>query len=80
MRFTKDQVLDHLDSIIARQIEEIDMLVETKPRPVVTLRRARSQLDEMVSIRNACDRGDGSYRAYLDGIEQDMLMVGWGRE
>lgn len=72
--------MDHLDSIIIRQIEEIDLLVDTKPRPVATLRRARAHLDELVCIRDACDRGDDSCYAYLDGIEQDMIMVGWGRE
>ena len=73
-------MLGHLDSIIVRQIEEIDLLVETKPRPVSTLQRSRAQLNELMSIRNACEKDDASFLRYLDGIEQDMLMVGWDRE
>jgi hypothetical protein len=80
MRFTKDQILDHLDSIIMRQIEEIEMLVDTKPKPISTLRRSRAHLDELVCIRDACNRGDAACQGYLNQIEQDMLMIGWGRE
>lgn len=77
MVFTKEQVLYHLDNLIERQIEELNILISAKPKIGRSIRRSREALDVLTSIRSEIQQNGCRDHQAVAGIMEDMKSIGW---
>lgn len=78
MRFTKEQMLAHVDAIIDRQQQDLDELKITRNKNMrVRMDRIKDKLAELRSFRQDLDFGSDPDVRMLESIARDMRDLGW---
>lgn len=77
MKFTKEQVLCHIDAIIDRQQQNLDELSLDKPKPISQLEKARNKLKSLRDFRKSFIVGSNYSQQLLTSITKDMQEIGW---
>jgi hypothetical protein len=77
MRFSKDELLAHVDSIIDRQQQDLEELLSSKPKIRSQLERAKLALSELRMFRRDLASGLNPDNRLLASIEKDMGELGW---
>ena len=69
-----DYVLLYLESLISRQSEEIQVLLETKPKPRTAIDRTRFQIENLIKLKNAYLTGDPSKSAEIARLKNESMI------
>ena len=77
MKFTKEQVLCHIDAIIDRQQQNLDELASDKPKPISQLEKARNKLKLLREFRKNFILESDYSQSMLSTITKDMQELGW---
>lgn len=71
-----DVTLEYLDSLISRQFEEIQLLLETKPRQKMAINRAQAQIQELMDLKSAYLSKDTARHNDILRLKTESMMFG----
>jgi hypothetical protein len=77
MKYSTEQMISHISSIIDRQQENLEDLLSIKPKPASQLERAKARIVELRSFRYDLSLGKIRNKNLYESVVRDMEEIGW---
>lgn len=77
MKYSTEQMIAHISSIIDRQQENLEDLLSVKPKPISQLEKAKARIVELRSFRYDLSLGKIHNKNLYESVAKDMKEIGW---